>query len=62
MKKVIVHAATAKYSDQKIYDLFQTKTALFSTRALISVHFKTVWYFSQSISSLFSYLKMHNII
>ena len=43
-------------------DLFQTKTDLFSTRALILVHFKTVHYFYQPIFSLFSYLKMHNTI
>ena len=39
------------------HDSFQPKTDLFSTRSLISVHFKTVRYFSQSIFSLFSYLK-----
>ena len=39
------------------YDLFQPKTDFFSTRTLISVHFKTVRYFSQSIFSLFSYFK-----
>ena len=38
-------------------DLFQPKTSTFSTRALIWVHFKTMRYFSQSIFSLFSYLK-----
>ena len=43
-------------------DLFQTKTDLFSTRALIWVHFKTVHYFYQPIFSLFSYLKMHYTI
>ena len=43
-------------------DLFQPKTDLFSTRALIWVHFKTVHYFSQPIFSLFSYLKMHNTV
>ena len=36
-------------------DLFHTKTDLFSTRALIWVHFKNVNYFSQPIFSLFSY-------
>ena len=45
-----------------IIDLFQPKMALFSTRALIWVHLKTVHYFSQSILNLFSYLKMHNTI
>ena len=44
------------------YDLFQPKTDLFSTRALILVYFKTVRYFSQSIFSLFLYWKMHNTI
>ena len=46
-----------------IFDLFQPKTDLFSTRALIWVHFKTVRYFSQPIFSLFSYLKntLHNL-
>ena len=38
-------------------DLFQPKTDLFSTRAPIWVHFKTVQYFSQPIFRLFSYLK-----
>ena len=38
-------------------DLFQPKTDLFSTRALIWVHFKTVRYFSQPNFRLFSYLK-----
>ena len=38
-------------------DLFNPKTDLFSTRALISVHLKTVRYFYQPIFSLFSYLK-----
>ena len=37
------------------YDLFQPKTDLFSTRALIWVHFKTVRYFPQPICILFSY-------
>ena len=36
-------------------DLFQTNTDLFSTRALIWLHFKTVHYFSKPIFSLFSY-------
>ena len=45
-------------------DLFQPKTDLFSTRALIWVHFKTVRYFSQPIFRLFSYLKnaLHNLV
>ena len=38
-------------------DLFQPKTDLFSTRALIWVHFKTVHYFSQPIFGSFSDLK-----
>ena len=38
-------------------DLFQPKTDLFPTRALIWVQFKTVRYFSQPIFRLFSYLK-----
>ena len=44
-------------------DLFHPKTELFSTRALIWVHFKTVHYFSQLIFSLFSYFKnaLHNL-
>ena len=41
--------------DVMAYDLFQPKTDLFPTCALISVHFKTVRYFSQYIFSLFSY-------
>ena len=45
-----------------IYDLFQPKMSTFSTRAHILVLFKTVHYFSQSIFSLVSYLKMHNTI
>ena len=47
-----------------ILDLFQPKTSTFSTRALISVHLKTVRYFSQPIFSLFSYLKnaLHNLV
>ena len=47
-----------------IYDLFQPKTSTISTRALISVHFKTVPYFSQPIFGLFSYLKnaLHNLV
>ena len=46
------------------YDLFQPKTSSFSTRALIWVHSKTVYYFSQPIFSLFSYLKdaLHNLV
>ena len=45
-------------------DLFQPKTDLFSTRALIWVHFKTVRYFHQPIFSSFSYLKnaLHNLV
>ena len=45
-------------------DLFQPKTVLFSTRALIWVHFKTVRYFYQPIFRLFSYLKnaLHNLV
>ena len=43
-------------------DLFQPKKSTYSTRALIWVHFKTVRFFSQSIFSLFSYLKIHNTI
>ena len=45
-------------------DLFQAKTDLFFTRAFISVHFKTVHYFSQPFFSLFSYLKnaQHNLV
>ena len=38
-------------------DLFHPKTDLFSTCALIWVHFTTVHYFSQPIFSLFLYLK-----
>ena len=50
--------------DHPVSDLFQPKTDLFSTRALIWVHFKTVRYFSQPIFSLFSYLKnaLHNLV
>ena len=40
-----------------VLDLFQPMTDFFSTRALISVHSKTVRNFSQSIFSLFSYFK-----
>ena len=47
--------AKGKFQSSAIVDLFQPKTALFSTRALISVHFKTVRYFSQPIFRLFSY-------
>ena len=36
-------------------DLFQPKMSTISTRALISVHFKTVRYFSQPIFRLLSY-------
>ena len=36
-------------------DLFQPKTDLFSTRALISVNFKTMRYFFQPIFRIFSY-------
>ena len=43
--------------EKNAVDLFQPKTDLFSTRALIWVHFKTVHYFSQPIFSLFSYFK-----
>ena len=46
----------------KTIDLFQPKTLTFSTRALIWVHFKTVYEFSQPIFSLFSNLKMHYTI
>ena len=56
---------TIQYSqvnESLVIDLFQPKTSTFSTRALISVHFKTVRYFSQPIFRLFSYLKMHNTI
>ena len=53
-------------SQQRMHtgDLFQPKTDLFSTRALIWVHFKTVHYFYQPIYSLFSYLKnaYHNLV
>ena len=47
-----------------IKDLFQPNTDLFSTRAFIWVHFKTVHYFSQQIFSLFLYLKnaLHNLV
>ena len=47
-----------------LFDLFQPKTDLSSTRALIWLHFKTVHYFSQPIFSLFSYLKnaLHNLV
>ena len=38
-------------------DLFQPEMDIFSTRALIWVHFKTVRYFSQQNFSLISYLK-----
>ena len=45
--------------DIGVIDLFQPKTDLFSTRALICVHFKTVHYFSQPILFiLFSYLNI----
>ena len=49
--------------DKKL-DLFQPKTPTISTRALISVHFKTVRYFSQPIFRLFSYLTnaLHNLV
>ena len=45
-----------------VVDLFQPKTDLFSTRALIWVHLKTVRYCSQPIFGLFLYLKnsLHN--
>ena len=45
-------------------DLFQPKTSIFSTHALISVHFKTVHYFCQPIFSLISHLKntVHNLV
>ena len=46
-----------KIIHQITFDLFQSKTSTFSTRALIWVNFKTVHYFSQPIFSLFSYLK-----
>ena len=45
-----------------VWDLFQPKTGLFPTRALISVHFKTVHYFSLCIFSFISFKKMHNTI
>ena len=47
-----------------LFDLFQPKTSTISTRALISVHFKTVRYFSQPIFRLFSYFKnaLHNLV
>ena len=53
---------TVDENGEFVNDLFQPKTDLFSTHALISVKFKTVRYFSQSIFSLFSYLKIHNTI
>ena len=51
-------------SGETVYNLFQPMTDLFSTRALIWVHFKTVHYFSQPIFGLFSYLKnaQHNLV
>ena len=42
--------------------MFQPKSDLFSTRALIWVHFKTVYHIYQPIFSLFSYLKIQNTI
>ena len=53
-----------KSNGGEMYDLFQPKTDLFSTRALILVHFKTERYFSQSIFGLFSYFKnaLHHLV
>ena len=45
-----------------VLDLFQPKTDLFSTHALIWVHLKTMRYFYQPIFSSFLYLKMHYTI
>ena len=56
LKERLEKAMVNKISMANI-DLFQPKTDLFSTHALISVHFKTVRYFFQSIFSLFSYIK-----
>ena len=52
------------HATKSIYDLFQPKMDLFSTRALIWVHFKTVRYFSQPIFRSFSYWKnaLHNLV
>ena len=62
-RKLIVLTYTDNIKTEFImFDLFQPKTDLFSTRALIWVHFKTVRYFSQPIFILFSYKKMHNTI
>ena len=53
--KGMLKSSRLKYQAETIGDLFQPKTDLFSTRALILVHFKTVRYFSQPIFILFSY-------
>ena len=52
-----VNSAEAMAGSHIVEDLFQPKTSTISTRALISVHFKTVRYFSQPIFRFFSYLK-----
>ena len=51
-----------KRKDVTDKDLFQPKTDLFSTHALIWVQFKTLHSFSQPNFSLFLYLKTHNTI
>ena len=50
--------------NSRIRDLFQPKTSIFSTRALIWVQFETVHFFSQLIFSLISYFKnaLHNLV
>ena len=53
----MTQAAADEIEYNTISDLFHPKTSNLSTRAIIWVHFKTVHYFSQSIFSLFSYLK-----
>ena len=46
------------------HDLFQPKTSIFSTRALIWLHFKTVNLFLRPIFSLFSHLNsaLHHLV
>ena len=52
------------YHNHLTYDLVQPKTSIFSTHALIRVHFKVVHWFSQPIFSLFLHLNsaLHNVV
>ena len=64
MQVLVPQTLTETYFYGRFYDLFQPKTKLFSTLALILVHFKNVHYFLEPNVSLFLYLKnaLHNLV